>query len=474
MSKIPHSSTDRGGLVISFYSYKGGGGCSTAVASVGTQLARLGKRVLLIDWDLESPGLESFFDRAAALSEDPKARPGILDLLERVTAEMPLAWRNCLLTARFQGTLLDVISAGRRSSDYQQRLQKLDWRSLYHDHEIGQHINRLLDEWREAYDYVLIDSATGMNDMVDVCTILMPDVLVLMLTPNDENIDGVRRIYDRAIHVRAKLPVVRAKLLAIPVSAKDLILENYAMSFAWRQRYAQRFVDVFRQWLPAKPDDIKGTSLSGTNDPIRTEILRIPSTIPRDPSNVLDVLFVPFISAWSFDKRIPALGADSPAAGTSMLLAAYDRIALLLFHRLNWVDFWTSDSSQQATQHQTALKFMYTGTKHENEGEIVFALNDYEKALTKFSSLATAESWNIDWKIYLWKLYERMGSLEELAGNSSGAINAYVHAVSFATDLGLLERDESTVKHQIKQSFSQQILHQQFQIKSSATPSRLT
>ena len=52
--------TDRKGRIITFYSYKGGTGRTMALANVGWILASSGKRVLLVDWDLEAPGLHRY------------------------------------------------------------------------------------------------------------------------------------------------------------------------------------------------------------------------------------------------------------------------------------------------------------------------------------------------------------------------------------------------------------------------------
>jgi cellulose biosynthesis protein BcsQ len=52
------------GDIITFYSYKGGVGRSMALANVAHILSRqMGapNRVLMIDWDLEAPGLHKFF-----------------------------------------------------------------------------------------------------------------------------------------------------------------------------------------------------------------------------------------------------------------------------------------------------------------------------------------------------------------------------------------------------------------------------
>ena len=52
------------GEIITFYSYKGGTGRTMALANVACLLAeRIGPNecVLVIDWDLEAPGLHRFF-----------------------------------------------------------------------------------------------------------------------------------------------------------------------------------------------------------------------------------------------------------------------------------------------------------------------------------------------------------------------------------------------------------------------------
>ncbi|HLM42734.1 MAG TPA: AAA family ATPase, partial [Myxococcaceae bacterium] len=57
------------GEIISFYSYKGGVGRSMALANVATLLAHRGRRVLVVDFDLEAPGLHRYF-----LSSFPRTR----------------------------------------------------------------------------------------------------------------------------------------------------------------------------------------------------------------------------------------------------------------------------------------------------------------------------------------------------------------------------------------------------------------
>ena len=49
------------GQVITFYSFKGGVGRTMALANISILLAQWGKRILVVDWDLEAPGLEHYF-----------------------------------------------------------------------------------------------------------------------------------------------------------------------------------------------------------------------------------------------------------------------------------------------------------------------------------------------------------------------------------------------------------------------------
>jgi len=48
-------------VIISFYSYKGGTGRSMVLANAEWALASNQKKVLVVDWDLEAPGLHRYF-----------------------------------------------------------------------------------------------------------------------------------------------------------------------------------------------------------------------------------------------------------------------------------------------------------------------------------------------------------------------------------------------------------------------------
>jgi MinD-like ATPase involved in chromosome partitioning or flagellar assembly len=68
------------GQLITFYSFKGGVGRTMALANVAVNLCRWDYNVLIIDWDLEAPGLEFFFKNFVDL-ESISNQEGIIDIL---------------------------------------------------------------------------------------------------------------------------------------------------------------------------------------------------------------------------------------------------------------------------------------------------------------------------------------------------------------------------------------------------------
>jgi hypothetical protein len=71
------------GTIYTFYSYKGGVGRSMALANLAEIFHEKDLRVVMIDWDLEAPGLETYFYSTASENTvaTVRARRGLMDLL---------------------------------------------------------------------------------------------------------------------------------------------------------------------------------------------------------------------------------------------------------------------------------------------------------------------------------------------------------------------------------------------------------
>jgi len=221
--QIDDIKTGRNGKIVTFYSYKGGTGRSMALANVAWLLALQGRRVLVMDWDLEAPGIHRFFhpflgDPALAETD------GVLEYLSglaSLAASQPkdTDWRkvpeaffdehaNVLSYARQltfpdfpQGGQLDFIPAGRQDRTYSERLSLFQFVTFY-ERLGGRRFMDASKKWlRGEYDYVLLDSRTGVSDTSGICTVQMPDILVVCFTLNEQNIRGAAGI---AADVRAQ------------------------------------------------------------------------------------------------------------------------------------------------------------------------------------------------------------------------------------------------------------------------------
>jgi len=208
------------GKIITFYSYKGGTGRTMNLANIAWILASNGKRVLAIDWDLEAPGLHRYFypyltDKALtssdgvmefvvafaieAVTPDPESQPSPDDWY--------LPYANILryaksLNWKFPGRgTLDFIPAGRQDQTYARRVNTFDWEAFYNRLGGGLLIEEAKQIMRKEYDYVLIDSRTGVSDTSGICTVQMPDVLALCFVLNNQSIDGAdgvaRSVYNQ-------------------------------------------------------------------------------------------------------------------------------------------------------------------------------------------------------------------------------------------------------------------------------------
>ena len=92
------------------------------------------------------------------------------------------------------GGTLDFVSAGRQNREYSATVSTFDWDNFYDRLGGGHFFDALRDDMKANYDYVLIDSRTGLSDIADICTVHLPDVLVDCFTLSDQSIDGAASV----------------------------------------------------------------------------------------------------------------------------------------------------------------------------------------------------------------------------------------------------------------------------------------
>ncbi|SRR6266540_1863938 len=194
--------------IVTFYSYKGGVGRSMAMVNTGVQLAQAGRRVLLVDFDLEAPGLTTF-----NLTKPSTAIPGVVDFVSKYIEDGEASDISSFIyeSDRYpSGGQLWIMPAGLQDEGYSARLNSIDWPDLYSQKSGFLLFEDLKRQW-DAHlqpDYVLIDSRTGHSDVEGICTRQLPDAVCLLFFPNDQNLDGLRKI---VTNVRAEANGPRKK-----------------------------------------------------------------------------------------------------------------------------------------------------------------------------------------------------------------------------------------------------------------------
>src|SRR5437764_6943947 len=86
--------------------------------------------------------------------------------------------------------------AGRRDINYQDDLVSIDCKRLHRDGNGFQLFEETKKQWEQELkpDYVLIDSRTGHTDVKGICTRQLPDAVVVMFFPNEQNLVGLRAV----------------------------------------------------------------------------------------------------------------------------------------------------------------------------------------------------------------------------------------------------------------------------------------
>jgi hypothetical protein len=71
-----------------------------------------------------------------------------------------------------------ILSAGKNDDQYCRRAPIAQFfGELFDKHELGSYIETLRNEWISDFDFVLIDSRTGVTDIGGICTVHLADVL---------------------------------------------------------------------------------------------------------------------------------------------------------------------------------------------------------------------------------------------------------------------------------------------------------
>lgn len=271
--------------IVVFYSYKGGVGRTFAIANIAAILAKRGKRTLLMDWDVEAPGLHRYFKPYMPPLDGEQQ--GIIHLLNLSTKNPEIPWQSFIKPIRLPDAAgIDFIPSGDHASDYVEQIRRFSWNQFFESHSGGSTLNRWIREWKSTYDYILIDSRTGITDTSGVCTIYLPDILVLVFAPNEQSFDRGVQIVRGVQKARQQLSVPRPPLAILPVPGRFDGRDEIDQSQHWLDRFATELKVFYDDWLPS---DIK-------------------------PRQMIELTKVPYVTKYSFGEPLPVIdqGVSDP------------------------------------------------------------------------------------------------------------------------------------------------------------------
>lgn len=193
-----------------FFGLKGGVGRSTALTILAWHFSRLGKKVLVVDLDLESPGLGPMLLPVSSPQEGDTCVPGwpsfgIVDwlvedaagqaddeLISDMYARSPLASNADILVVPACGGLLDQQYLAKLSRAYLELPDENGEIQLF-----GNRLARLLDQLESHVrpDVVLIDSRAGLHDISSIALTRLGAHSFLFAVNTRQTWEGYRHLF---------------------------------------------------------------------------------------------------------------------------------------------------------------------------------------------------------------------------------------------------------------------------------------
>jgi hypothetical protein len=210
---LPWAAPEPGPPVIVFYSFKGGFGRSTVLASFAIQRAQAGERVCVVDFDLDSPGVGRLL---SADTSGHTAQWGVVDfLLEYPMGDVPLAdyYHRCDRVAG-AGEIV-VFPAGRLNEAYADKLARVDMEEV--PAAIGSGLGRLLHRIRDELQprWILLDARTGISESAGQLLAGPAHLHVLLGTTQDQSWQGLNLVLDRLGKERVVADRSQAEVLLV-------------------------------------------------------------------------------------------------------------------------------------------------------------------------------------------------------------------------------------------------------------------
>lgn len=207
--------------IVAMHSFRGGTGKSNTTANLAALLAAAGKRVGVVDTDIQSPGIHVLF----GLGED-RVQHSLNDYL----------WGRCGIDRAAYDVTPPEVTGGGGVWLVPSSINPGEIVRVLRD---GYDVNRLSDGFRDVskhleLDYLFIDTHPGLNEET-LLSMALSDVLLLVLRPDQQDFQGTAVTVDvaRKLEVARLLLVVnKAHPSADPATLRKKVEAAYSATVA--------------------------------------------------------------------------------------------------------------------------------------------------------------------------------------------------------------------------------------------------
>jgi uncharacterized protein YjbI with pentapeptide repeats len=200
-------------------------------------------------------------------------------------------WKKILVTVKLKegNGSLDLLTAGRPSAKHSAKVRNFNVGQFYATRRGGYVVERLRREWKEAYDFVLVDCRSGITDMGRICTIQLPDILAILFTTDQQAFEGAVDVATKVTVGRKNLPFDRFKLLTLPIPSRFDDTNEVVLQKQWMDRFGERVSSFYADWLPKtfrQHDMLKQTTMPYRSSASADETLTVLREVTFKPTSL--------------------------------------------------------------------------------------------------------------------------------------------------------------------------------------------
>ncbi|CAG1009553.1 Sporulation initiation inhibitor protein Soj [Anaerolineales bacterium] len=224
--------------IVTFHSFRRGVGKTSLAVSLAALLTLQGRRVALVDTDLQSPSVHQFFGLSeeeirCTLNHYLWNQCDILATVQDVNLRLPANGAGKLFVVPASGRIADIMRSIRMSPNidrYASGLEKL--------------------EKELSLDLILVDSPAGLNENT-LQTIAVSNVVVLVLHPDKHDFQGTAVTVDMIR--RLQVPVVHLILNDVPDNldledARRQLKETYHCDEGMVLKHSEELLTLSSSW----------------------------------------------------------------------------------------------------------------------------------------------------------------------------------------------------------------------------------